>query len=160
MGVTTVIINAFALFALGAAFIKRPAGARGALAIAVRAFVGLLPMMLAIILLIGLLLGLVPPATIAAMIGEESGPVGVAVAAGIGAVLFVPALIAFPLAASLLQAGASVGAVAAFITSLTLIGTVTLPVELRELGVKLTVVRNALGVVFALVIAVLMGRIL
>lgn len=160
MGGTTVIVNALALAGLAAAFIKEPARARTALSIARRTFIRMLPMVLAIVVLIGLLLGFVPPRSIASIVGEESGIAGVLIAAATGAVLFVPAMVAFPLAASLLQSGASVGAVAAFITSLTLIGTVTLPVELRELGVKLTLLRNALGVVFALAIAIVMGVIL
>ncbi len=160
MSVTALIINGFAGSALLAAFLRDPPGARKALLIALRAFVGMVPMVLAIILLIGLLLGLVPPETVARLIGSESGIAGILLATAIGAVLFVPALVAFPLAGSLLTGGASVGAVAAFITSLTMIGTVTLPIEVRELGFKFTVVRNGLGILFALVIAILMGVIL
>lgn len=160
MGITTVVINAVAFAGLVVAFTKDPKRTRTAVFIAIRAFLGILPMVLAIIVLIGLLLGFVAPEQISGLIGDETGITGLLIATAIGAALFVPALIAFPLAASLLHGGASVGAVAALITSLTLIGTVTLPVELRELGVRFTLVRNGLGVVFAVVIALLMGVIL
>jgi uncharacterized membrane protein YraQ (UPF0718 family) len=160
MSVTALIINGLAGVTLLAAFFRDPAGARKALLIALRAFLGMLPMVLAIILLIGLLLGLVPPDLIPRLIGSESGIAGILLATAIGGILFVPALVAFPLAGSLLTGGASVGTVAAFITSLTMIGTVTLPIEVRELGLKFTVLRNGLGLVFTLVIAILMGVIL
>ena len=74
--------------------------------------------------------------------------------------MFIPSLIAFPLAASLLEGGAAVGTVAGFIASLTMIGVVSLPVEVRELGVKMTALRNGLGFLFALAIAVVMGVLL
>lgn len=78
-----------------------------------------------------------------ALIGAESGLSGILIATGLGAVMHIPALISFPLAASLLESGAGVGAAAAFIMSLTMLGTVTFPIEVRELGVKMTVFLTA-----------------
>ena len=74
--------------------------------------------------------------------------------------MHIPALISFPLAASLLESGAGVGAAAAFIMSLTMIGTVTFPIEVRELGVKMTVLRNGFGILAAVAIALVMGALL
>jgi uncharacterized membrane protein YraQ (UPF0718 family) len=117
-------------------------------------------MVLIIILLIGLLLGFVTPASIQNIVGEKTGIVGVLLSTAIGGILFVPSLIAFPLAASLVEEGAALAAVAGFITSLTMIGTLTLPLEIKELGLKLTVIRNGLGLVFAVLIATAMDAIL
>ncbi|MGM0365135.1 MAG: permease [Actinomycetota bacterium] len=128
--------------------------------IAIRTFVKILPLIVIIIVFIGFLLGFFPPELISRVIGEQAGFRGVMVIAALGSVLFIPALISFPLAASLLDGGASVMAVAAFIATLTMVGAVTLPLELRELGKKMTVLRNLFSFMFALIIAFLMGVIL
>ncbi|HHD16798.1 MAG TPA: permease, partial [Euryarchaeota archaeon] len=75
-------------------------------------------------------------------------------------VLFIPSLLSFPLAASLLEGGASLSVVVAFITTLTMIGTVTLPLEIRELGKKMALLRSGMSFIIAIVIALIMGAIL
>jgi uncharacterized membrane protein YraQ (UPF0718 family) len=72
----------------------------------------------------------------------------------------IPALISFPLAASLLRSGATVTTIAAFITTLVMVGFVTAPMEVKALGRKFTLLRNGLSFVAALIIAGLMGVIL
>ena len=64
------------------------------------------------------------------------------------------------LAASLLDGGASISVVAAFITTLTMIGTVTLPLEIKELGKKMALLRNGMSFLIAILIAFIMGAIL
>jgi uncharacterized membrane protein YraQ (UPF0718 family) len=117
-------------------------------------------MVLAIIIVIGLMLGFVPKSLISNVVGKEAGLKGALIVAPLGAVLYIPSIISFPLAASLLKCGASVVSVAVFITTLTMIGLVTLPLEIRELGKKLALLRNGLSLLIALVIGLLMGVIL
>ena len=74
--------------------------------------------------------------------------------------LHIPALTAFPMAASLLQKGASLAAVAAFITTLTMVGMVTLPLEIKQLGRKMALMRNGFSFLTAVLIALIMGVIL
>ena len=157
MNVATVTVNVLALAALVWAVIKDRERTKQALRIALRSFVGMLPMVLTIIILIGVLLGFVTQDVIRRLLGEESGFLGILTSAVVGGVMFIPSLIAFPLAASLLEGGAAVGTVAGFIASLTMIGVVSLPVEVRELGVKMTVLRNGLGFLFAPAIVILIG---
>jgi len=130
------------------------------LKIAGKSFFKMLPMILIIILAIGLLLGFVPPDQISRFVGEQSGIGGVVLIGIVGALMHIPALISFPLAASLLESGASITAVAAFITTLTMIGTITLPLEIKELGKKMALLRNGLSFVIAIIIALIMGAIL
>ena len=160
MNVATVTVNVLALAALVWAVTKDRERTKQALRIALRSFVGMLPMVLTIIILIGVLLGFVTQDVIRRLLGEESGFLGILTSAVVGGIMFIPSLIAFPLAASLLEGGAAVGTVAGFIASLTMIGVVSLPVEVRELGVKMTALRNGLGFLFALAIAVVMGMVL
>ena len=78
----------------------------------------------------------------------------------LGSILQIPALISYPLAASVLEMGATITAVAAFTTTLTMIGFVTLPIEIRELGKQRALLRNGLSFIGALLIAAVMGVIL
>lgn len=146
--------------ALGVLAVRDRAKARQAVRVAVRSFLGILPSMLVIIGLIGLLVGLVPPEVIARYLGQEAGWWATITATLIGAVLYIPSLVAFPLAASLLRAGASIATIAAFLTALVMVGTVTLPLEIQHVGKKIAVSRNLLSLLFAFVIALFMGMVL
>ena len=160
MNVTAIIINIIAIAALLMAFIKDREKAIKSLKIAGKSFIRMLPMVFIIIIIIGLLLGFVPPDQISKFVGEQSGMMGVLIVGAVGAVLHIPALLSFPLASSLLKEGASVSAVAAFITTLTMIGTITLPLEIKELGKKMAILRNGISFVIAIIIALIMGVIL
>jgi len=160
MNSTTIFINIFTMSCLIFAFIKDRAKTKRSLILAVKSFFRIIPTVLIIIILIGLLLGFVPSSEISKIVGEQSGVGGVILVALFGAILHIPALISFPLAASLLKSGASIVAVAAFITTLAMIGTVTLPLEIKELGKKIALLRNGISFIIAIIIAFIMGAIL
>jgi len=160
MNITAIIINGIAVVALLIAFIKDKEKAIKSLKIAGKSFIRMLPMVFIIIIIIGLLLGFVPANQISRFVGEQSGFLGILLVGVVGALMHIPALLSFPLAASLLEKGASVSAVAAFITTLTMIGTITLPLEIKELGKKMALLRNGISFVIAIIIALIMGVIL
>ena len=160
MNATTVIINGIAIIGLIIAFINNKEKTIKSLKIAVKSFFKTLPMLFIIIILIGLLLGFVPPSQISRLMGEQSGIVGVLLIGVVGALMHIPSLLAFPMAASFLDSGASVAAVAAFITTLTMVGMLTLPLEIKELGKKMALLRNGFSFLIAIIIALIMGVIL
>ena len=146
--------------ALGVLAVRDRAKAQQAVRVAIKSFVGIFPNMLAIVGLIGLLLGLVPPQVISNYLGQSAGWWATVTAALIGAVMYIPSLVGFPLAASLLRAGASIATIAAFLTTLVMVGTVTLPLEIKHLGKKMALGRNLLSLLFAFLIAIVMGMVL
>ena len=160
MNVTAIIINGIAVVGLLIAFVKDKGKAIKSLKIAGKSFIKILPMVFIIIVIIGLLLGFVPPDQVSRFVGEQSGFGGILLVGAVGALMHIPALLSFPLAASLLEDGASVSAVAAFITTLTMIGTITLPLEIKELGRRMAFLRNGLSFAIAIIIALIMGTIL
>ncbi len=113
--------------------------------------------MVAILLLIGLILTLIPPETLNRFLSESDNLFSTVIFALVGCITLIPAFVAFPLAGSLVDAGAGIMPIVAFITTLTMVGIVTFPLEKREFGVKFTLIRNSLSFVFAIVIAVIMG---
>ena len=160
MDLTSTVILALTGVLLLLSAIKDRRKTLSALHIAFKGFIRLLPSILAIILVVGLIIGFVPAKWIAQVIGRNSGALGVAIASLLGAVLFIPVIIAFPLAKSMLDMGAGIMATAAFITTLTMVGFVFLPLEIKELGRKFAIARNALSFIAAVAIAVVIGVII
>jgi uncharacterized membrane protein YraQ (UPF0718 family) len=116
--------------------------------------------MIGIILLIGLMLTLIPPETIRSVLGSANPCISTAFAALAGSITLIPAFVAFPLAGSLVDAGAGILPAVAFLTTLTMVGIVTLPLEKKEFGIKFALTRNMLSFGFAIGIAWVMGVIL
>lgn len=115
---------------------------------------------IAIIFLIGLVLTFIPPASIESVLGSSNVTFATLAAAVAGSVTLIPAFVAFPLVGSFIDMGASIVPAVAFLTTLTMVGIVTFPLEKKEFGLKFAVTRNALSFASALVIAVLMGVVL
>ena len=156
---TVILINGLVIISLIISFSKDKKKTKKSLLIALKTLGKIAPSILSVILLIGIMYGLFSD-KIALFFGQESGVIGFVTIALFGSVIHMPALLAFPLAGSFLSEGASISAVAAFITTLTMIGIVTLPLEIKTMGKKFAIYRNLISFVLALIIAALMGVIL
>jgi uncharacterized membrane protein YraQ (UPF0718 family) len=93
------------------------------------------------------------------IIGSDSGWLGVILAAIVGAVTLIPGFIAFPTAAMLLEGGAGYMQIAAFISTLMMVGIVTLPVEIKYFGKRLAIYRNVFAFAFSFLVAYIIGHI-
>ncbi|WP_320128019.1 permease [uncultured Sphaerochaeta sp.] len=141
-------------------FVKDTGKTRQALKMAFGMGKGMLGSILSIIFLIGLILTILPPENIADFVGNQSLVIATIASAAFGTITLIPAFIAFPLVGTLVEAGISVVPAVAFLTTLTMVGIVTFPLEKREFGLKFTAVRNGLSFVFAIAIALIMGMII
>jgi uncharacterized membrane protein YraQ (UPF0718 family) len=153
----TVILYVIAILALVISFIKSREKTKAALKKAWKSFENILPQLLFILLIIGITLSILTPETISRILGDESGWYGVLIAALIGSITMVPAFVAFPLAAAVLGAGAGYMQIAAFVSTLMMVGIVTIPVEVNYFGKKATAVRNISAFLFSLAVAFVMG---
>ncbi|MHC1586170.1 MAG: permease [Candidatus Hecatellaceae archaeon] len=160
MQVAALIVDLVMLLLLFLALWKDKVRAFKALAASMRMLVELLPLFLLVTVVIGIISSILTFDAISSFIGAEAGLRGVLTAALIGTIVHMPSLIAFPLAGFLLRSGAEAGAVAAFITTLTMIGLATLPLEVKTLGGLITLLRNICCFGVALTIAFLMGWLL
>lgn len=115
---------------------------------------------MAIIFLIGLILTFIPPETIEKVLGSDNILMATLISAFAGSVTLIPAFVAFPLVGSFVNLGASIIPAVAFLTTLTMVGVVTFPLEKREFGTAFALTRNLFSFGMAIVIAVVMGVIL
>lgn len=148
---TALYIGTFALLLIS--FLKDKKKTRMALKKAWKAFENILPEFLVVIMLVGVMLAVVNNDVISKVIGADSGWVGVLLAALIGAITLIPGFIAFPTAALLLKGGAGIMQIAALISTLMMVGIVTMPVEMKYFGKKLTFYRNGLAFLFSFLVA-------
>jgi len=130
---------------------------RTALLKAWKAFENILPQFLAILFLAGILLAFLTPETISRIIGRKSGWLGVVGAALVGSVTLIPGFLAFPMAALLLKNGAGAMQIGAFVSTLMMVGVITLPVEIKYLGRKVAFLRNLMAFGFSFLVALVIG---
>jgi len=156
----TYILYALAILGLAVSFFKDRKKTKMALVKAWKAFENILPQLLTILLIIGFALAVLSPETIQKLIGARSGVLGVLAAALVGSITLVPGFVAFPLAAALLKSGAGYMQLAAFISTLMMVGIITIPIERKTFGLKATITRNASAFVFSFVVAIVMGVVL
>jgi uncharacterized membrane protein YraQ (UPF0718 family) len=115
-------------------------------------FINLLPPFLSILMLVAIALALLGPQTIQNWLGNNSGPVAYLVAALTGAIALIPGFVAYPMAGMLIKNGVAYPVIAVFMTTLMMVGIVTLPLERKFFGMKLALARNALNFAGALLI--------
>lgn len=157
MDSTIYIITALAL---GFSFVKSKEKTFQALKKAWKSFENILPQFLSILLIIGFVLSVLNANQISKLIGQESGWIGVFIASIIGSITLIPGFIAFPLASALLDNGAGYMQIGAFISTLMMVGIVTIPLEIKFFGKKAAILRNSLAFIFSLFVAFILGVVL
>jgi len=132
---------------------------RAALKKAWKSCLGVLPLFFAILLCMGLLLSFVDESTMRQALGQESGMTGIILSGIIGSVTLIPAFAAYPAAAELLRVTGGYAQITMLITSLMMVGIVTLPMESRFFGIRAALWRNGLGLVYSFALAVFIGAV-
>lgn len=120
-------------------------------------FIKILPSILTIIMLVSVLLYLIPNEMIVCYLGDNSGAAGFLIAAISGSIAMIPGFIAYPLAGMLVKCGVSYPVLSVFITTLMMVGIVTLPLEKKFFGLQTALIRNGLSLIGALVIGLTMA---
>ena len=118
-----------------------------------KAFGNILAEFLGIIIVVGIVLAFLNPEVVSKIIGKQSGWPGVLVSAMFGAITLIPGFVAFPMAAMVLQNGAGLMQIGAFVSTLMMVGVVTFPVEIKYFGKKLALWRNGLAFLFSFLVA-------
>ena len=131
--------------------------ARHALHLAIKSFWKIGPLLLIVMIFLIFSQRIFSGERVITYLTHSSGPLGYLIAAFLGTVVHIPLFVAFPIGGQLLQSGVNPGLIAVLITSLVMVHTFSIPIEIKELGTKFAVYRNVLSFVFAICIGVIMG---
>lgn len=156
----TIIFYILAAGLLGLSYVKDKQKTKKSLKKAIKSVENMLPQFIGIIILVGITMALIDPQTISLFIGSSSGWLGVLLAAIVGSITLIPGFIAFPTAALLLQGGAGYMQVGAFVSSLMMVGVITLPMETKFFGRKVTFTRNILAFFYTFAVAFVLGKVM
>ena len=115
----------------------------------------MLPKFLTLLILI--ILSYLDEQFISKILGKSTGVSGIIISGLLGSITLMPTVIAYPMAAGLLKLGAGYAQVTMFITTLTMVGIVTLKIEKDYLGLKVTILRNILSFLLAFINAVIIA---
>jgi len=153
----SIVLYVVATVGLVVSYFKDRAKTKQAIMKAWKSFMNLLPDFAGILALVGLVLTVLSPDTISQILGAKSGLLGMVLASIVGAITLIPGFIAFPLAYTLLQKGAGVVQLGVFVSTLMMVGFVTMPLERKHFGARATYLRNGLSFAYSFVVAALLG---
>lgn len=115
------------------------------------------PVFLNMIILVAVSLHYISDDLILKYLGRGSGVLGMAISSILGSLTLMPGFVAFPLAGVLISKGVNHTVIAAFTTTLMMVGLVTYPVEKEYFGVRITVIRNLIGFLIAIIVSLIIG---
>jgi len=147
MAVLVLVLGALCFFKGGVALLGEGFRAAG------RGAIHLVPLLAVVFLLAGFAEVLLPRALVAAWLSDAAGLRGLLIAWVAGALTPGGGPVGLPLAAALMRSGAGAGVLVTYVTSMSLLSFVRIPLELGTYGTRLTVLR----VMSSLVLPLLAG---
>ncbi|MBN1385875.1 permease [Candidatus Woesearchaeota archaeon] len=127
------------------------------LRLAWRSFQKIFPLLIIVILVLLFIQKLFSYEGIITEISANPGLKGYVLAALLGAIVHIPEFITFPIAGQLLSSGVNPGFIGVLITSLIMVHSFSLPIEIKEMGWRFALVRNSLGLVAAILVGAIIG---
>ncbi|SHO53550.1 hypothetical protein [Anaerocolumna xylanovorans] len=146
----TIILYIIIALTLLVSFFKSKEKTCQALKYAFTSLIELLPKLIGLFLIITILLSYLNTEFVSKILGENSGVLGVFIACLLGSIVIIPTMIAYPMAAELLKMGAGYAQVTVFITTITMVGLLTLPMEIEFFRKNIAIKRNVLAIFFAI----------
>lgn len=153
MDISTIILYVLAVVLLIISFVKDRKKTKMGVKKGWMAFKKILPILIPLFLIVGIILTVISPDIIKFSLGENSGIMGVFIGLLVGSIAFMPPFVTYPLGVELLEKGAGYPQVAAFVTTLMAVGVVYFTAETKFFGTKSTILRNGLGFIASLIVA-------
>ncbi|MBD3236320.1 MAG: permease [Candidatus Eisenbacteria bacterium] len=144
----TIVIGVVAIALLAIGYVRGEGQHLTGLQYALRMTLSMLPLLLLAMVVAGMVQVLIPKEPLARWIGAESGLRGILLGTVAGALAPGGPYVSMPLAAGMLQAGAGIGTMVAFLTGWSLWAIGRLPLEVGILGWKFTLIRLVSTLVF------------
>jgi len=154
-----IVLAVFTGAALAASLFADRRKTRAGLLFGARMFLKTLPALVLMVTAVGMILSALDPRFLEILFGG-GGWMPFLAGLAVGTVALIPGFIAFPMAGLLRSNGVSTAVLAAFVTSLLMVGMVTLPLESRFFGRKAALWRNGLSLIAAAIVALAMSLVL
>lgn len=138
-------------------FIKDKGKTIKALKTAWKVFYKMLPLLLLTVTFVSIILFFLPDYVIAQYLGSSNMSFGVFFASLLGSISLLPGFITFPLSGLLKDQGVSFTVLAAFSTTLMMVGVLTFPIEKNIFGTKIAIARNISGFIIAIIVSLVIG---
>lgn len=148
MLVPTIVMAVLAIALLAAGYFKGEGQHLTGVKIALNMTWQIIPLLVFAFIVAGMVQVLIPKEQLNAWVGAESGFRGILIGAAAGGLSPGGPYVSLPIAAGLLQAGAGVGTMVAYLTGWSLWAVGRLPMEVGILGWKLTVARILSTLIF------------
>lgn len=149
----TLILYVVAVLLFGLSGLADREKTKRALLKGLKSLEGILPQLIVVLLSVAVILAAFDADTISRFLGPRTGAFGTIAAALLGSITLIPGFVAFPAAGELLKNGAGTLQVATFVSSLMMVGVVTLPMEIKYFGRRAAIARNLLAFGFSFVAA-------
>jgi uncharacterized membrane protein YraQ (UPF0718 family) len=130
---------------------------QAALKVAWKRFFKILPGFGLMVVAVSIILPLIPPEVISKSLGQSNRWLGLALGSALGSLSMMPGFIAFPLSGVLIKQGVPYMVISAFTTTLMMVGILSFPLEKQYLGTGPALLRNAVSLLVALVVAIITG---
>ena len=127
------------------------------LKIAFKKFIGILPVLLFMVILMSIANYFITDSTVARLLSGDNIVMGFIISIAIGSIGMLPGFIVFPLCGQLLQYNVPYFIISAFSMTMMFVGIITFPIERRYLGTKVSLIRNIIGLLIAIIIAIVTG---
>ena len=108
----------------------------------------IIPLLVFAFIIAGLIQHILPKELLSSWIGDKSGMRGILIGTLGGAITPGGPYVSMPVAAGLLNAGASIGTMVAFLTSWSLIAVARIPLEVGIMGWRFTIIRMISTLIF------------
>ncbi|MBU0757471.1 MAG: permease [Nanoarchaeota archaeon] len=152
-----IIVNSLAVLIFILYYRKNRTKAKEAISLGVKSIRQIGPLLIIAVVLIISLQGLFSEQFIRDSITSVSGTAGVVIGALLGAIIHLPHFIAFPIGGQLLDSGVDPGIIVGFLTSIIMVHTFSIPVEIKFMGLKFALARNLLCFGFAIALGLILG---
>lgn len=128
-----------------------------ALKIAFHKFIFIAPSFLVMLMFVSLALFVFPSEKIIEYLGQSNLFLNTILAALIGSITIMPGFVVFPLAGIMKNSGVLLMVIAAFTTTLMMVGVLTFPVEITYFGKRIAFIRNMISFIIAILVAIVIG---
>ena len=154
---TSYILYGLCIILLSISFFKDKEKTKKSVINGFKSWEKIMPQFLSIVIVISIILAILKPEIISKLIGKNSGSLGVLLSSIIGSITMMPTFVAFSTGNTLLQNGAGYAQGSALISTLTMVGLLTFPLEANYIGKKAAFYRNFLAFLFSFIVAIFMG---